>query len=501
MDVEYLNTPEYTIEVWDINGVYVMDISDLIATSLRISLEVNVVEDITFSIDLVQFEERCKSIGANPRSIIEPYRTDIKIRRNGEYLCGGQVVQLNINFNQQETNKIEIRCTGYLNYFRDRYISGVYQNMTYAQIARQLITDTQSVPNLITNGKFYTDTAGWTAISAGYISWDSVNGHDYAGCLYASNTTAGNTYAGARWSTSLLAGVTYTATFWLKATVATGNIYITSEPSITQGTTAVSNTNWNQYIVTWTQGSNSTYFDIKTDSGATVNFYLDDVVLTSSLDVPAYFNFGVTLGVDEASATQQNDRIRTYDIQNVKDGITNLTTLEEDNFDFQFTANKVFNIYTRLGSDRNDIELVYPQNITSIVVLRDAGTLANRIIGLGSGIGSERLETVATSYNSAVSYRIRERIETFNSVQRMDTLNENTFGKLSTYEDIYEVPSIVVEANHLDLNDVQLGDSINVRIDNSDFVTTIDGMYRIMKMDINVDPNFNENVSLQMERW
>ena len=156
MSPEVLNTPEYTVEVWDINGVFVMDISDLIATSLRITREVNTVEDISFAIDLVQFELRCASVGANPRSIIEPYRTDIKIRRNGAYLVGGQVVQANINFNQQDANKIEIKCTGYLNYFKDRFISDFYRDKTYAQMARQLITDAQSQPNLISNSHFYT---------------------------------------------------------------------------------------------------------------------------------------------------------------------------------------------------------------------------------------------------------------------------------------------------------------------------------------------------------
>ena len=494
-----LNTPEYTIEVWDINGVMVMDISDLIATSLRITMEINTVEDISFAIDLVQFEERCKSVGANPRSIIEPYRTDIRIRRNGEYLCGAQVVQANINFNEQELNKIEVKCTGYLNYFKDRYITEFYRGKTYAQIARQLITDTQSQPNLISNSHFYDDVGGWVAIDSGFIAWEPNQGYDYKGSLYVSNTTGTSAFGGARWSEGLLAGVTYTVDFWYKATQATGTIYIVNDNATRTNELSISSTDWTNYTYSWTQAANSTTFDIKTDGN--VNFYIDDVVLKSSLDDPAYFNFVVTLGVDEASAGQGTDRVRTYDLQNVKDGIVNLTKLENDNFDFRFTADKVFDIYARQGSDRPDIELVYPQNITSVKVTRDASTLANRIIGLGSGIGSERLETVATSYNSAAVYRIRERTETFNSVQEQPTLDANTFGKLNIYQDIYEIPAITVEANHLDINDVKLGDAIKVRIDNSSFVTSINGMYRIMKMSIDVDVNIEENISLDMEVW
>jgi len=498
MSPEVLNTPEYTVEVWDINGVFVMDISDLIATSLRITREVNTVEDISFAIDLVQFELRCASVGANPRSIIEPYRTDIKIRRNGVYLVGGQVVQANINFNQQDTNKIEIKCTGYLNYFKDRFISDFYRNKTYAQMARQLITDTQSQPNLISNSHFYTDVGGWFAIDSGYIAWDANEGYNYPGSLYVSVTTGPNTFGGARWPEGLLAGVTYTLSFKAKTTTTGGNIYYDSGAGVA-GSTAVSTTNWTPYTFTWTQAANSSRIDIK--STGSMNFYLDDVKLTSSLDNPAYFDFGVTLGVDNASAGQAATRQRTYDLQNVKDGIVNLTKLENDNFDFEFTANKVFNIYARLGSDKPEVELVYPQNITSVRVTRDASTLANRIIGLGSGIGSERLETVATGYSSAAAYRIRERTETFNSVQEQSTLDANTFGKLNVYETMYEVPALTVEANHLDLDEVTLGDAITIRIDNSSFVNTINGMWRIMKMTINVDRDMNESVSLDVEAW
>jgi sortase (surface protein transpeptidase) len=55
--------------------------------------------------------------------------------------------------------------------------------------------------------------------------------------------------------------------------------------------------------------------------------------------------------------------------------------------------------------------------------------------------------------------------------------------------------------NHLDLNDVKLGDAVTVRVDESTFVTSINGLYRIMKMTINVDKDWNESVNLDMEAW
>lgn len=355
-----LYIPEYTVELWDINNVFVMDVSDIIATQLKMEMKLNDIESVEFTLDLKQFEDRCASVGANPRSILEPYRTDVKIRRDGTYICGSQVVNVTVGFNNAETNKITVRCTGYLNYFKDRYITGNYENMTYAQIARQLITDTQAQ----TNG-----------------------------------------------------------------------------------------------------------------------------------------DFGVTLGVDLASANQDNTRVRNYDVQNVKDGILNLVKLENDNFDFEFTADKVFNIYERIGTDRPEIELVYPQNIVSMTVQRDASTLANKIIGLGSGIGEERLQSEAIGSDSATAYRIRERTELFNSVINQSVLDANTFGKLLEYQYIYEVPALKIESNQLDVGLVKVGDAVNIRVDGSTFIDNVNGMYRITKMTVTVSNIGDESVSLEVQYW
>lgn len=355
-----LETPEYTVELWDINGVMVMDVSAIIATQLRIEMRINDSETVEFSLDLVQFEKLCASIGTNPRVIMEPYRTDVRIRRNGVYICGAQIVQVDVNFNRNETNKIEVKCTGYLNYFKDRFITANYSAKTYAQIARQMITDTQAQ----TNG-----------------------------------------------------------------------------------------------------------------------------------------DFGVILGVDTASPVQQADRVRNYDLQNIKDGIINLTQLENDNFDFQFTAGKVFNTYARLGSDRPEVEFVYPQNILNMRVKRDASTLANKIIGLGSGIGEERIESIAIGVNSSIAYRIRERVELFNSVINQAVLDANTFGKLPLYEYIYEVPSLTIVPNEIDLSVVGIGDAVTVRVDGSTFIDNVDGLYRIIGMTITVDTKGEETVSLNVTYW
>jgi hypothetical protein len=329
--------------------------------------KLNDVEEVNFSLDLIKFEEMCAKIQVVPRTILEPYRTEVRIRRNKQYIVGAQVVRVDVNLNNESSNTLQVKCTGYLNLFKDRYITaadfpGKYIGKTYAQIARNLIVDTQA---------------------------------------------------------------------------------------------------------------------------------------------QTYGSFGVTLGVDTASATQNNTRTRLeeYDNQNVKDAILNLTKLENDNFDFEFTHDKVFNIYTRLGSNMPEIELVYPQNVFSMSYARDATTLANKVIALGSGIGEERLEYTAVDATSAASYAIRERTELFSSVQNLPTLQANANGALAVYKDMDVQLSLNLNPGSLDINSVGIGDAIIIRIDDSTFINDVNGLYRIVGMDVDVDINTSEDIAIKVVKW
>ena len=495
-----LDTVEYIVEVWDINDVFVADISHLISGSLRINRKLNDVDDIAFSIDLVQFEKLCASIGARPLNILEPYRTDIKIRRNGEYMVGAHVVRTNVNFNASETNKIEIQCTGYLNHLKDRLMTKSYERRTYAQIARELITDTQAAYNHVKNSSFANGITGWINSDGGYILWDKNLGHDGNGALYSSVTTGPNTFGGAMWQMPTTAGLQYTVKFWYRALTAGGTIYIAHDnvaPRINE--TPIVDTNWTYFETTFTAPNSGIGISIKTD-GST-DFWLDEVVISDNIDAPIRRSFGITLGADNASANQQNDRVRNYDLQNIKDAIINLTKLENDNFDFSFDANKVFTTYTRLGSDKPHVELVYPQNITSLTTARDAQTLYNKIFGLGAGIGDERLEATLLDTDSSLVYRVREKTELYNSVEIMNTLTTNTYGALIEQKDMYDDVAVTVSNNTLDLNDVIVGDAIYVRIDGSSYVDYINGLFRIVEMSLDVSPEMQESVKLTLKKW
>jgi hypothetical protein len=153
----------YGIELWSQSGQMIADISRL-CHNITYSMTRNDVETLQFDIDLFAFEQYCKTnLGnADPSVLLKPYATDIKFKRAGTYLFGCQVVSLSFNLagdsssSGTSTNSgvsdypMTVSCTGYLNYFKDRYVTKTYTSNERVAIACDLITTTQAT----TNGSF-----------------------------------------------------------------------------------------------------------------------------------------------------------------------------------------------------------------------------------------------------------------------------------------------------------------------------------------------------------
>lgn len=136
-------TPQgkYEFELW-INGVQVGDISRL-AQNRSYSLQRNAGENLGFTMDLRAFEDYCARLGVAPRTILEAYVTDILVKRNGVYKFGTQVTSMQYNLNQGGIN-MEVRASGFLDLFRDRYVTKSYDGWERVAIARDLLATTQS---------------------------------------------------------------------------------------------------------------------------------------------------------------------------------------------------------------------------------------------------------------------------------------------------------------------------------------------------------------------
>lgn len=136
----------YTFELWSKSGVRLADISKL-AKNRRFTMQRNEAEALTFDLDVVAFEDYCRDkLGnAHPGTLIRPYATDVKVKRQGTYLFGSQVVKVDFQF-AEDTTMATITCTGYLNLLNDRYVTASYTALERTTIASNIISLTQSQP-------------------------------------------------------------------------------------------------------------------------------------------------------------------------------------------------------------------------------------------------------------------------------------------------------------------------------------------------------------------
>lgn len=206
----------------------------------------------------------------------------------------------------------------------------------------------------------------------------------------------------------------------------------------------------------------------------------------------AYGDLGITQG---NLATTFNSDL-TCDYRDVKSIIQLYTYAQPTTYDFEITPDKVFNTYSHLGSNRPEYELTYPGNIARLGIPRSSDTLFNKIVGIGSGIGEERIQTIKEDAISQATYRVRESKQTFNSVERQDTLEENTEGFLNQSTGVLVLPNVTIQSDAIDLDVVRVGDSLPVRCENSTFNDDLNGMFRIYGMEISVDEQSFETITL-----
>ncbi len=133
---------KYEIELW-INGVMVADISKL-ATSRSYTVKRNDSEELQFTLDVKAFEDHCVNAGRDPEATLVPYVTDVRVKRNGAYLFGTQVVDINYTFNEGGASMV-VKATGFLDLFASRLITKSYSAEEATEIARDMLDETQTV--------------------------------------------------------------------------------------------------------------------------------------------------------------------------------------------------------------------------------------------------------------------------------------------------------------------------------------------------------------------
>ena len=498
-----LKVVSYTIEIWNWHtGKYIADISKILTSELEIEWVLDDVESVSFSIDLVQFKKMCQLMGVEPQEVLTPYVHDIRIRRNGQYILGAQVVETNIQINNDSPSTIEVRATGFLNLFKDQYITEAWSGYTYAQIARKLIQGAQRPENLTKNPTADIDASYWLC-PAGSMARTTVAADVHSGDGAIRVTLASAGWLGSGTQIDMDSGKQIKVDVWVKGisgqtiSIRERSLVTISSNQKTIGTVS-GNGSWQHFTANYTTQFDNGYIYIEQQSSTKLciddcYIYLHDEYEQDLCDL------NVSLGFDTASTSQNDERQVDYQLQNIKDALINLTCMEDDNFDFSFAPDRTFNCYERKGSDKLDIEALYPGNIHSMKITRSASNLSNKIINIGSGIGDERLQVTTSDTISRQTYGTRESVVTRNNVQLTDTLYAQGMGDLRDRKDPTNLPKVTIRDGSINPSNIEVGDCIIVKVEGDEYLGTINGLYRVVQFEISVDLEAVETVNLTLE--
>ena len=492
------------IELWDWKtNTFVADLSYLVVGDLNITWELNDVEEVSFDMDLMEFEKKCEEMGLDSEELLKPYAHDIRIRRNGEYIVGCQLVDVDIQISNNPPSKISVKGTGFLNLLKDQYIlSEAWSGYTYAQIARRLVESAQKPDCLIKNPTGDIDTAYWLS-GHGTIAYNS-SAHSGSGCISASRSGAGWISAGTQMNTDT--GQAISIDVWVRGQ--SGVIcYVREREYITISSTQQTlgqitlDGSWQHLQInnsmTAFQDGYILFECNRTDSSTPLR--VDDCYVYPTNDDATLCNMNIPLGVDTASPIQASNRQVNYELQNVKDALIDLTNMEDDNFEFEFEPDRTFNIYGRKGADKLDLEVAYPGNVDSMTISRSASNVANKIIAIGSGIGDERLQTEVYNNTSRAVIGTRESITTDSNISLESTLRSKAIGNLYDRKDPTNIPRITIKDSSINPSNIETGDVVLVETRGEHFIESTTGEYRVMKIAYTLTEDSVEQMVLTVE--
>lgn len=139
---------EYEFEIFSSTGALVADITGL-PKNRKFKEGRNEEETLEFELDLKDFEAFCADMNEDPNVVLAPYTAEILIKRDGIYRRGFVVYDLTFS-GDEGGEKIQVKCDGYLNLFKDRYVTKSYVQVNPPNILADMVTTTQAE----TNGNF-----------------------------------------------------------------------------------------------------------------------------------------------------------------------------------------------------------------------------------------------------------------------------------------------------------------------------------------------------------
>lgn len=245
-----------------------------------------------------------------------------------------------------------------------------------------------------------------------------------------------------------------------------------------------------------------TYYKYRYFTGNYTQWYqadiLNDVIIRCNAETGG--DYGITRGNTFGTPFARD---RSYANKEVKTLFTQMSEVI-NGVDFKFNADKTLDIWNTAtackGVHRPDVVLEYPLNIKGFSFYRTGSNVSNHVIALGKTPqdGAQPIVEVDDPTSEGYLYR-RSKLVTYNSVSDTETLTQHANAVLYYTKDIIEIPRITVGDDVLDLSELDVGDTITVKMNGDIALQNVNGDYRIKSIQCKVDQNFGEEVTLNFD--
>lgn len=209
-------------------------------------------------------------------------------------------------------------------------------------------------------------------------------------------------------------------------------------------------------------------------------------------------DMGITQGTLQTSRTI-TDTWKPY-ASSVKEILIGLTE-RINGIDFEFTPDKVFNVYwPGIGTDKTELLFSYPGNITTIGLPQDATTLANIVYSRGSS--NPPITETKNNADSQLAYKRRKRIDDYPSISVIANLQEKGDETLRLYQAPMMIPAVTLDGNQQPfLGSYWIGDRVPFSVDTDRYPSfaLLDGQtWKVNEISTQLNDNDHEDITVKV---
>ena len=232
--------------------------------------------------------------------------------------------------------------------------------------------------------------------------------------------------------------------------------------------------------------------------GDDANFIARDLITTTQALTNG--NFGITLGHSATGTNTYAQKIFTDAI--ISDAIIQMSE-EASGFDFNFTWDKVFNIYWPvIGVQQDFILFTYPGNILSMNISSDSTKITNSLLGRGQGNANSQFQDTESDSTSQTTYKLRQAIKDYPDVLSQDQLVNLTQAEILYYKNPLILHSITYDGSNVAcpaIGTYSVGDQIRIFVKQLQVYSDLQSFFTIDQITIDLlDENDFEKVTLAL---